>query len=427
MVICKSTSCQTFRKQVRFCSLVANQLTSTQEHFEIVRRMDLPWPIITSAFASGHEGMRKPDLCFFNHVLGQINAHPSQVVMVDDEPDNICAARSLGIHGILHERTSGDIGKTLRNLFQDPVSRAEAYMKNGAGNHHCVMEGYDAPLMDNFAQLLIWELTGDADLVYIRFPSGKLHAPHTTNSSAGTTVEAPAVQSNVANGLWNYFYDKPVQTTRDFPPDADTTSTAYLCLPSHHLDSVADVNLVMKAMAANTNADGIMQTYFCADRPRTSPEVCCNILRVFCRFGCGDDPRIRATRDWVVRCLHNRAYVHGSRFYSTPETFLYFSARLYLECSSETLKEELEVVKEALLERVNVPVNPLALALRIFACQLVGIDARFWRQDLAAFQALQEEDGGWPAGHFCCMGRTGAKIGNRGLTTALALRIMERR
>lgn len=37
---------------------------------------------------------------------------------------------------------------------------------------------------------------------------------------------------------------------------------------------------------------------------------------------------------------------------------------------------------------------------------------------------LQEEDGGWPAGHFCKAGRTGAVIGSRGSTTAMAWRIL---
>ncbi|KAL3428947.1 hypothetical protein BDV09DRAFT_201093 [Aspergillus tetrazonus] len=177
-------------------------------------------------------------------------------------------------------------------------------------------------------------------------------------------------------------------------------------------------------MASNRNAEGIMQTYFCDDRPRTSPEVCVNILRAFYHFGRGGDPRIRKTEDWVVRCLRNRACLYGNRVYSTAEAFLYFTARLYVECGEGVLKERLHSIREALCERINTPTNPLSLALRVSSCQIDGLDSVLYRQDLRRLTSLQERDGGFPAGHFCCIGRTGARIGNRGLTTALTIKIL---
>lgn len=124
-------------------------------------------------------------------------------------------------------------------------------------------------------------------------------------------------------------------------------------------------------------------------------------------------------------CLNNNACLDGNRHYSTPESFLYFVARLYAETSSNLLRKRLNGIKTQLQERLNVPVNPLALALRLFACQSVAMDPELYRKDLQTLLSLQDEDGGWPAGHFCCMGRTGARIGNRGLTTALAVRILQ--
>lgn len=388
--------------------------------------------------------MRKPDLCFFRHVLDEINLHPGQVVMVDDKAENICAARSVGIHGVLANGAPTGVGQTLRNLFLDPISRAETYLRNNAGSLDSVAEGRDIVIKDNFCQLMIWELTGNADIIYLRWPSGKVHGAQTL---AGDNDDEyghmmASVRGNVENGLWNYFYGAPVLTTQQFPPDADTTSTAYLSVPESYPSEMADVKLVLDIMANNTSPDGIMQTYFCDDRPRTSPEVCCNILRAFYRFGrqrnahskshSPPDPRIRRTEEWVVRCLENRAYLYGSRVYSVPEAFLYFAARLYAELKSShshdhdpyPLEAELEPIKEALLERINAEANPLALALRISACQLVGLDRSRYRQDLDALKALQEADGGWPAGHFCCTGRTGDRIGNRGLATALAAKII---
>ncbi|KAI0458929.1 HAD-like protein [Xylaria acuta] len=395
----------------------------SREHFEIVKNLDVPWPIFELVFASGVEGMRKPDLCFFQHVIKQTGLRPDELLMIDDTAENICAARSVGMHGLLVDNKLAKSGGVLRNMFQDPLSRAESYMRVNARKHHCVVEGYgDLVLKDNFAQLLIWELTGDADIIYLEYPSGKLH--NAQEDQTGRTNGKALDRLNVMNGLWNYFYGAPILTTSEFPPDADTTSIAYLSLPEEYLDEVADIKVVLEAMAENLDPEGIMQTYFCKERPRITPEVCCNILRVFHRFGYGSDPRAEKTKDWVVKCLENRACLNGNRHYSTPEGFLYFVARLYVD-GSEDLKQELAGIHEELQERIDMPTNPLALALRISACQLVGVSPHCYNKDLKLFMSLQEEDGGWPAGHFCCMGRTGARVGNRGFTTALAMKIIQ--
>lgn len=387
-------------------------------------------------FASGVEGMRKPDLCFFQHVVKEIRVHPSEVIMIDDTPENVCAARSQGMHAILVDKSSRSVGGTLLNLLQDPVHRAEVFLKNNARNHFCIVEGHEEiRLKDNFAQLMIWELTDDEEIIYLKWPNGKMHGTyasengylnnHSHGQSNGHLEGKAFMASDVKNGLWNYFVEAPLLTTRDFPPDADTTSTAYLSLPKRYISTVPDVHLVLEKMTTNLDLDGIMQTYFDPTRPRTTPEVCCNILRVFHKFGFGADPRIKKTEDYVVNCLNNNACLNGNRHYSTPESFLYFVARLYVETRSESLRQRLDGIKAQLQERLRVTTNPLALALRLFACQSVSMDPRLYRKDLETLTALQDEDGGWPAGHFCCFGRTGARIGNRGLTTALAVRILQ--
>lgn len=95
-----------------------------------------------------------------------------------------------------------------------------------------------------------------------------------------------------------------------------------------------------------------------------------------------------------------------------------------MECSKGTSKDRLETIKEALLKRINIPTNQLPLALRISACQAIGLNPSIHREDLKKLMSLREQDGGFPAGHFCCIGRTGARINNRGLTTALAAKIL---
>ena len=380
--------------------------------------------------------MRKPDLNFFHHVIKETGLDATQLVLIDDTAENICAARSLGIHGLLVDNQLAKVGGTLRNLLQDPLPRAEAYLKANAGNHHCVIEGSDDTILkNNFSQLMIWDLTGDEDIIYLKWPSETHYQAQDTKNPKTRNGDGVANGNGVMNGdrpatipelkkiLWNYFYEDPILTTPVFPPDADTTSTAYLSIPPQYLSRVADVELVLDAMAANTDEYEIMQTYFSEDRPRINPEVCCNILRVFHAFGHGSDPRKKKTEDWVISCLKNKASLHGNRHYTVPEAFLYFVARLYVKCDPH-LRKELEPVRQALEERLNIPTNPLALAMRIYSCQLVGVDSHLYQKDLGTLKALQDADGGWPAGHFCCMGRTGARIGNRGLATALARKVL---
>lgn len=400
---------------------------SLQEHFELVQRIKLPWLIFDKAFASGIEGMRKPDLSFFQHVIKEIGFHPSEIIMIDDTAENICAARSQGMHAILVDKSTRSVGGTLLNLFQDPLQRAEVFLKNNAWNHDCVVEGdKESRIKDNFSQLMIWELTDNEDIIYLKWPCGKMHGicPSENGELNGNSDANASVTSDVKNGLWNYFFGAPVLTTPEFPPDADTTSTAYLSLPERYISTLPDVRLVLEKMSTNLDLDGIMQTYFDPTRPRTSPEVCCNILRLFHKSGFGSDPRIKKTEDYIVNCLNNNACLNGNRFYTTPESFLYFVARLYAETRCESLRNRLDAIKPQLQERLNLPTNPLALALRLFACQSVDIDPQLYRKDLKTLLSLQDEDGGWPAGHFCCIGRTGARVGNRGLTTALTVRIL---
>lgn len=408
----------------------------SREHFEMVQSVDLPWSIFDKVFASGVEGMRKPDLCFFQHVIKETGVNPSEIIMIDDTVENVCAARSQGMHAILVDKSLPSVGGILLYLLQDPLQRAEVFLKDNARNHDCIVVGHEEiRLKDNFTQLMIWELTDDEDIIYLKWPYGKmLGVPpsenghlngHSNGQSNGQFNGNAFVTSDVKNGLWNYFIEAPILTTREFPPDADTTSTAYLSLPERYVSTVPDFHLIFEKMITNLDRDEIMQTYFDPTRPRTTPEVCCNILRVFHKCGLGSDPRTKKTEDYIVNCLNNNACLNGNRYYSTPESFLYFVARLSAETRSESLRKRLNAVKARLQERLNVPTNPLALALRLFACQSVHIDSQLYRKDLETLMSLQDEDGGWPAGHFSCIGRTGARIGNRGLTTALVVRILQ--
>jgi len=60
--------------------------------------------LLDVVFCSGDEGVVKPDPAAFLMTLERLGAEPGQTVFIDDTPENVEAARGLGIHSILFTR-----------------------------------------------------------------------------------------------------------------------------------------------------------------------------------------------------------------------------------------------------------------------------------------------------------------------------------
>lgn len=90
------------------------------------------WGIFERVFTSADAGMRKLDLCFFKSVLNKIKAEPSSVVFIDDKPENVLAARSLGMNGVVFDDVQR-VQQSLKNFTSDPVSRSLSFLEARAG------------------------------------------------------------------------------------------------------------------------------------------------------------------------------------------------------------------------------------------------------------------------------------------------------
>ena len=82
--------------------------------FDQLRATKYVWDDFDGVFASGYEGMAKPDLCFYQHVLGKIGFLPAETMFADDKLNNVSAARELGIEAI----QCVDVGDTCKRLRQ---------------------------------------------------------------------------------------------------------------------------------------------------------------------------------------------------------------------------------------------------------------------------------------------------------------------
>jgi hypothetical protein len=162
----------------------------------------------------------------------------------------------------------------------------------------------------------------------------------------------------------------------------------------------------------------IYQTYFDSERQRIDPVVALNVLTLFYSRGRGEE--LAQTLEWVLGILEYRAYLEGTRYYETAECFLFFASRLLRSTEDAFLHSRLApLLRERLLERAGVPGDALALSMRVLAGAVVGLRME---RDLGALLPLQCEDGGWEPSWIYKYGSSGVKIGNRGLTTALALK-----
>ena len=131
----------------------------SKEDFTFLSTKLADWSVFDRVFTSGHAGMRKPDLGFYNHVLEETQLAVEETIFIDDREENVAAAQSLGIRGLIFE-DNDTVARALSNLLDDPVERGYDYLDRNAKYFDSVTTtGVKIP--DNFAQLLILEATQD--------------------------------------------------------------------------------------------------------------------------------------------------------------------------------------------------------------------------------------------------------------------------
>ena len=145
------------------------------------------------------------------------------------------------------------------------------------------------------------------------------------------------------------------------------------------------------------------------------PVVNVNVLTFLCLNGRGHE--LPEALDWIHAVLRTRAYEYGTLYFPSGDAFLFFLARL-LDVSPSARQRLGKLFAERVQERCGAGGDALALAMRGVAAASAGVRAA---SDCERLRAMQEEDGSWPVGWVCRYGSGGVRIGNKGLTTALAV------
>ena len=125
----------------------------------------------------------------------------------------------------------------------------------------------------------------------------------------------------------------------------------------------------------------------------------------------------------VENALSEGNFIHGTHYYPSGDCCLFFFGRLLQSLSDTSSKATLEpLLRQRTQERIGQMGSALDLAMRIITCNVLHLDCSI---DRHALMGLQCEDGGWQAGWLYRYGSTGVNIGNRGVTTAMALKAIE--
>ena len=131
----------------------------SQEDYAVLSTKMADWSVFNRVFTSGHAGMRKPDLSFYQYVLEETELTPEEAVFIDDKMENVLAARSLGIKSIVFDHNS-TVTHTLSNILNDPVRKGYEYLYRNAKHFDSITDS-GIVVSENFAQLLILDATHD--------------------------------------------------------------------------------------------------------------------------------------------------------------------------------------------------------------------------------------------------------------------------
>ena len=140
--------------------------------FAYIRSKEAQWDVFDGIYTSCQMQERKPDMAFYQKVVAHGNIDPTRSIFVDDKLDNVISARALGMKGIVFQSTE-QVLRSLTNLLCGSLERAHHYLQSHAGQLES-KTNTGLRLMENFAQFLIFDVTGDR-LVHGNRKSRYLH------------------------------------------------------------------------------------------------------------------------------------------------------------------------------------------------------------------------------------------------------------
>lgn len=221
------------------------------------------------------------------------------------------------------------------------------------------------------------------------------------------------IERQSRQGLLTFFEDRDL-----LPPDTDTNSLGYSILFENRSVSSEVANKMFDKILAHVDDNGIIQVWLSKDRSNHLDHVVA-INAVYFAYLLDRGEEVKRTEDWLFTILDSAQYLKGSRYYHSPDAFLYFFGRLI---RFPQLKEKLRVqLAQHLQKRIGKTEYPLDLAMRIILSNSLGIRNELEKQKL---MRLQRQDGSWPTDALYREGKKPVFYGNKSVPTAFAIKAL---
>jgi hypothetical protein len=215
----------------------------------------------------------------------------------------------------------------------------------------------------------------------------------------------------------NFFVDNTL-----LPDDTETTAYAWGTLIEANVVQRTSANTTLDEIVRTVNQDGIITTYFCPEaRGKKNQQDHVSIANILYTLHLTHrEENTIPSAQFVRQTLSQGTYLSGSRYYHSPDAFLYFLSRL---AGFTAWKDMREPLKEHLKERIGTTIRPLDLAMRVTTAHRLGISAK---KESGILVDLMDDDGSWPADAIYHYGSKTGYFGSRIISTAFAIEALAR-
>lgn len=223
------------------------------------------------------------------------------------------------------------------------------------------------------------------------------------------------LKSQLDNGKYHFFEDPSL-----LPTDTETTSYGLSVLLSTGAIDQEKAEKTADKIVKTTDENGIIMVYFepCDKQNQIDHVSATNVLALLNMLGRGNEAK--KTEDFILNQLQSGKYLKGSRYYHSPDTFLYFLGRM-IEQSPKMKDRFEEPLKKAVQSRVGMTETPIEIAMCCTTLSRLGENPTEINKLLRA----QREDGGWDSNSIYHYGGKVGYFGSRAITTAFALEAID--
>ncbi|CAL8107540.1 unnamed protein product [Orchesella dallaii] len=232
------------------------------------------------------------------------------------------------------------------------------------------------------------------------------------------------------------------------PDDVEDTGLYhYVFLRDGLLQNDKRILDVTRLIYLNKGQNGIIQLYYtpCEDKRKERLEAGClsNAMRFLYYIGASEEAE--KTEDYLYHWLVSGKYQEGTRYYPSPDTFLFFCSKAISLNEKAKGRFETELVN-AVKERVSMnnggdyksttgdnmerKLYPLDVALQILALNNLGkLGASEFAETagklVELLKNMQEESGAWPKDALFKLGGSDTYLGGRVVSTIFAVAALQ--